>query len=211
MPPTGPRAEHKRRQIVRAARAAFLHDGFDVGMDAIATAAGVSKVTVYNHFSSKEELFVAIVETAITEAQSAYLDDTPTRLGESTDIRTDLVKVCRQWVHSLDTVEMIALRTLVAGELRRFPELGTAWLATGPDRMHAAIAAGLRALVDRGELTIPDIHLAILQLSGLVLSPHIVYGGYGRSPDADLTEQLVTSGVDMFLTHYSRSRAKSRH
>lgn len=203
MSPTGPRAEHKRRQIVHAARAAFLQDGFDVGMDAIAASASVSKVTVYNHFSSKEELFVAIVDAAITETQDTYLDDIPARLGRSINLRADLIAVCRQCVHGMDTEEMIALRTLVTTELRRFPELGATWLAAGPDRVHAAVAAGLRILIDRGELAIPDIGLAVLQLFGLVLSPHIVYGGYGRSPDAGLTEQLITSGVDMFLASYA--------
>src|ERR1700761_6150082 len=56
--PSGDRADRKRQAIVSAARKAFVRDGFEAGMDLIAAEAGVSKVTVYNHFGSKEALFL---------------------------------------------------------------------------------------------------------------------------------------------------------
>lgn len=81
--PAGPRAEAKRRAIVTAAREAFLRDGFGVGMDTIAAGAGVSKVTVYNHFGSKEALFTAVVAGALDEpldgAPTTALASSPTR------------------------------------------------------------------------------------------------------------------------------------
>ncbi|MFC8392877.1 TetR/AcrR family transcriptional regulator [Streptomyces sp. NPDC057238] len=46
---------------MRAARESFLREGFGVGMDAIATTAGLSEVTVYNHFGSKEALLTAVI------------------------------------------------------------------------------------------------------------------------------------------------------
>lgn len=49
-----------------------------------------------------------------------------------------------------------------------------------------------------------------MQLSGLVLSPHVVYGGYGRAPDADLTDRLITGGVDTFLARYRTPSADRR-
>ena len=45
-----------------AARRLLLAEGFDVSMDAVATEAGVSKVTVYNHFGTKQALFTGVVE-----------------------------------------------------------------------------------------------------------------------------------------------------
>src|SRR5438874_12828857 len=53
----------KAETILAAAESAFLASGFGaVTMDAIAREAGVSKATVYAHFTGKEELFGAIVE-----------------------------------------------------------------------------------------------------------------------------------------------------
>ena len=52
----------KPQQILDAARALFLKDGFSAtSMDAVAKAAGVSKATVYAHYKSKEELFAAMI------------------------------------------------------------------------------------------------------------------------------------------------------
>ncbi|MDV9189945.1 TetR/AcrR family transcriptional regulator, partial [Streptomyces sp. SR27] len=68
--PSGPRAARKRQAVLRAARDLFLREGFGVGMDAIAAEAGVSKVTVYNHFGSKEALFTAVVTGAVDEPLS---------------------------------------------------------------------------------------------------------------------------------------------
>ena len=52
----------KAETILAAAERAFLAGGFGaVTMDAIAREAGVSKATVYAHFTGKEELFGAIV------------------------------------------------------------------------------------------------------------------------------------------------------
>ncbi|MFF7643878.1 TetR/AcrR family transcriptional regulator C-terminal domain-containing protein [Streptomyces canus] len=85
----------------------------------------------------------------------------------------------------------------------RFPELGEAWRHAGPERHHPAVAGALRQLVERGRLDIPDIEVAVLQLYSLLLFPHLVFSAYGTDIDDSLTDRLVTSGVDMFLDHYS--------
>ena len=52
----------KAEAVLAAAERAFLAAGFGaVTMDAIAREAGVSKATVYAHYSSKEALFGAVV------------------------------------------------------------------------------------------------------------------------------------------------------
>src|SRR4051794_19596604 len=52
----------KAEAVLAAAERAFLAHGFGVvSMDAIAREAAVSKATVYAHFTSKEELFGAVI------------------------------------------------------------------------------------------------------------------------------------------------------
>lgn len=203
--PSGARADGKRKAIVRAALAEFLDAGFDVSMDRIAAAAGVSKVTVYNHFDSKENLFRAVVSGQLHGALSVVEQLVAARLGDSDDVRGDLVKAGRAWVTALTTPGMLALRSLVARESKRFPELGETWLEHGPNRLHAVFAAALTRLGQRGLLDVADVELAVLQLSGLVLSPNLVYGVYGRGPGKKLSDRLVVSGVDMFLSYYGRN------
>lgn len=201
-PPTGARAEAKRQAIIEAARSSFLAEGFDASMDRIAAAADVSKATVYNHFGSKEALFIAVVGDELDRALDEPTRLVESRLAASTQLYEDMIHACRLWVAGIATPRMIALRNLVTGELRRFPELGAAWHERGPQRFHPVLAAALRRLVERRQLSIDDIDLAVLQLSGLVVSPNLVYGGYGSPPDRELVDRLVTAGVDMFLDHY---------
>jgi AcrR family transcriptional regulator len=202
-PPSGPRAEQKRQAIVLTARKLFLKHGFGVGMDAIAAAAGVSKVTVYNHFGSKEALFTAVITSALDEplgkASSAALEG----LVDAEDLRAALIDAARAWVHSVRTnKDVTALRNLVAAEQHRFPTLGRAWQGHGSEAHHPAVADALRALAAQGRLTIPDLDTAIIQLYALLVFPHMVFSSYGTHIDKDFTERLIVSGVEMFLGYY---------
>jgi AcrR family transcriptional regulator len=208
-PPSGPRAEAKRRAIVTAARELFLREGFDVNMDAIAAAAGVSKATVYNHFASKETLFIEVVKDSLDAPISGTLVTSLDRLAEADDLREALTATARDWVHATRAnPDVLALRPIVSRELHRFPELGAAWQQAGPERHHPAVADALRRLVDRGRLDIPDIEVAILQLYSLLPFPHLVFSTYGTTIDDDLTDRLIAGGVDMFLGHYTARLAK---
>ncbi|MGN9761943.1 TetR/AcrR family transcriptional regulator [Streptomyces sp. SD31] len=202
-PPSGPRAELKRQAIVRAARELFLREGFGVGMDTIAAEAGVSKVTVYNHFGSKEALFTAVITSALDEPLAGESAAALEGLTEAEDLRAALVEAARTWVHAVRTNhEVTALRNLVAAELHRFPELGEAWRHRGTESHHPAVAGALRTLAEQGRLAIPDLQVAIIQFYGLLVFPHMVFSSYGTHIDEDLTDRLITSGVDMFLNHY---------
>ncbi|MFF8610055.1 TetR/AcrR family transcriptional regulator [Streptomyces sp. NPDC015346] len=206
--PSGPRAARKRQAIVRAARALFLREGFGVGMDAIAAEAGVSKVTVYNHFGSKEALFTAVVAGALDEPLAAGEHENGpdlARLADAEDLRAAFVEAARAWVRAVrENDEVRALRSLVAAELHRFPELGRAWRDHGPAGHHPAVADALRALADRGRLEIPDLEVAIIQLYALLIYPQMVFSHYGTELSEDLTDRLIVDGVDMFLGRYGR-------
>ncbi|MFD8810321.1 TetR/AcrR family transcriptional regulator C-terminal domain-containing protein [Streptomyces sp. NPDC059627] len=200
--PLRPRARALRLRIVEAARVTFVAEGFDASMDTVAAAAGTTKATVYKYFGNKEALFIAVIKEELDRALDEPVRLVASRLAESTQVREDLVDACRAWVAGIAAPDMIALRNLVAGELRRFPELGEAWQQRGPQRFHPVIAQALRRLVDLGRLSIHDIDLSVLQLSGLVVSPNLVYGAYGNPLDTELRERLIKSGVDMFVNQY---------
>jgi TetR/AcrR family transcriptional regulator, mexJK operon transcriptional repressor len=197
-----PRGRVLRERILEAARVTFLAEGFGVSMDAVAAAAGTTKATVYKHFGNKEALFIAVIGSELDRALDEPARLVVSRLALSSDLRECLVSACRAWVAGIAAAEMIDLRNLVVGEARRFPELGEAWRERGPQRFHPVIAEALRRLTEQRRLSIHDIDLAVLQLSGLVVSPNLVYGGYGDPVDAETRDRLITSGVDMFVNHY---------
>jgi TetR/AcrR family transcriptional repressor of mexJK operon len=201
--PTGERADLKRRAIVDAAREVFLAGGFEAGIDLIAQRADVSKVTIYNHFGSKRELFLAVIHDALEEALEQPKLALQKSLAESDDAREILVQTARGWVAGMAQPQVLALRTLVASEAQRFPELGTAWKANGPGPTSAILAEEFRRRIDAGELDIPDIDLALVQLYALVLYPHFAHIAYGERIDDKRAQELIDRGVDMFLTYYA--------
>jgi AcrR family transcriptional regulator len=203
-PPTGPRAERKQRAIVAAARKVFLRDGFDASVDTIATEAGVSKVTVYNHFGSKQALFVEVITGALDAPLNDTLATAVEGLAESDDLRAAFTAAARGWVAGIRSdPDVLAVRNLLAREAHRFPDLHQAWQRQSPTLHHPAAGAALARLDAAGRLDIPDVELAVLQLYSLLVFPHMVFTGYGTSVDDALADRLITVGVDMFLTYYA--------
>jgi len=78
-----PKDVTKRNDILLAASDLFLQRGFHgTSMDALAEAAGVSKATVYSHFTDKNVLYQALIQSKVTDYQ---LDDLSPRLSWDID------------------------------------------------------------------------------------------------------------------------------
>ncbi|WP_069464496.1 TetR/AcrR family transcriptional regulator [Actinacidiphila rubida] len=202
--PAGPRAERKREAILAAARTRFLRDGFDASVDQIAAEAGVSKVTVYNHFGTKQSLFVEVIKGALDAPLGDTLAGAMERLAESDDLRAAFTEAAHAWVREIrSNPDVLALRTLIAREAHRVPELEQAWRRGGPELHHPEARDALEKLTATGRLAIPDPEVAIIQLYSLLVFPHLVFHAYGTAVDDAFADRLIVDGVDMFLSYYS--------
>ena len=68
-----PRTE-RRAAILRAAATAFAHKGFAAtSMEDVAAEAGITKLIVYRHFASKEELYGAVLEQVSTRLAEEFV------------------------------------------------------------------------------------------------------------------------------------------
>src|ERR1700685_4220571 len=78
--PGRPKDAAKRADILRAATALFLKDGYELtSMEAVAKKADVSKLTIYSHFADKAELFRNVIrmrcdKLAAPESFKALMD-----------------------------------------------------------------------------------------------------------------------------------------
>jgi len=62
-----------RERILQAARELFHRDGIRaVSVDALAAAAGTNKMTLYRHFSSRDELIAAYLQELATEGEGVW-------------------------------------------------------------------------------------------------------------------------------------------
>ncbi|MEC8569056.1 MAG: TetR/AcrR family transcriptional regulator, partial [Pseudomonadota bacterium] len=67
-----PKDLEKRAKILQAAKSIFLKMGYHAtNMNQIAKDAGVTKLTVYNHFQDKANLFICAIEESCEESLCA--------------------------------------------------------------------------------------------------------------------------------------------
>jgi TetR/AcrR family transcriptional regulator, mexJK operon transcriptional repressor len=204
------RGAAKRRVIAKAATGVFLRDGYAAAsMDEVAAVAGVSKQTVYKHFGSKEQLFLAVIQEAINGVLDEFFSVLATSFPDSDDLEGDLLRLGRILLIRVLDPELMALRRLVIAEVGRFPQLGRAWYESGPGALAAALSESLRRLAERGELMISDPLAAASDFNWLVVSrPQnmVMFGVADAFTTAELDE-FVTSAVKVFLNAYRRAPA----
>ena len=126
--PDNPKAglmARKRDVILKAALAGFLEDGFaGSSVNRIAENAGVSIKTLYRHFDNKDDLFVAVIQTACKANQGA--DEPPWLDLPPLD---GLTQAGSKHLAFVLSAEQLALYRVVTGEAQRFPELGQRYQA----------------------------------------------------------------------------------
>jgi AcrR family transcriptional regulator len=173
-------------------------------MDEIAAAAGVSKQTVYKHFSDKQRLFSEIVTTTVNEASDPVHDEVR-HLQDSGDVGADLRELARRQLGLVMQPRILQLRRLVIGEASRFPELGRIFYERGPGRAIPALATAFERLAARGLLHLDDPLLAAAQFNWLVMSAplnHAMLLGDDGPPDPADVDRWAEDGVRMFLAAY---------
>lgn len=150
-------SDTKRQAIMQAATTLFLtHNYRSVSMDKIAQAAPVSKATLYNYFSSKNELLAAVV----SELCAALLKTIIQTLSTTDNVEQNLQKIAASFVELLYSPAGLAIYRLVISESHEFPELGQLTYNSGAKLILAQLENYLQHLNDSGRISIPNAHFA---------------------------------------------------
>ncbi len=183
----------------------FLRKGYGgASMDEVAAFAGVSKVTVYNHFADKTRLFTAVITGAI-DATETLTHAMVTALSDSNDLQNDLRQFARRHITDVTQPHLIQLRRIIIAEAERFPELARTWYANGPERAHATLAEQFHALAQRGLLRVDDPLLAAQNFNWLILSIPLNKAMFHGSDTQFTPEELqryADESVRVFLSAY---------
>lgn len=170
----------KRDQLVATAWRLFYRCGYHaVGIDTILAEAGVAKMTLYNHFASKEDLIIAVLEKRHQEFDTA-IDAALARAGKSPAKRlTAAFEWLESWIGSSDFNGCAFIRAVA-----EFPR--------ADERPHQVAAAHKASIVERmtrlaQELNVraPDKagrQLALL-MEGAIVTAH-TFGPKGVGKDA---------------------------
>lgn len=167
------RGEPKRQAILAAGRAVFLRDGFGgASMDEIAAAAMVSKQTIYAHFGTKKDLFVAVVTGLSGGASSPSHEVAPEDVAPE-DLADHLADYAERQLSAALAPEMLQLQRLVIGEASRFPELAAALHEHGAQRAISGLAREIGRLARLRLLDAEDRRAAAIDFTWLVMGEPI--------------------------------------
>ena len=95
--PTGPLPRAERRDVIlEGAAEAFARTGYAAtSMEDIAAASGITKLIVYRHFDSKEQLYRAVLQRVFDRCASEFVAGYNERLGPGVGARS-LLTVARE-------------------------------------------------------------------------------------------------------------------
>ncbi|MDZ3996190.1 hypothetical protein PspTeo4_48296 [Pseudomonas sp. Teo4] len=151
--PGRPKDLAKREAILEAAKSLFLSLGYaNTSMDAVAAAAGVSKLTVYSHFNDKQTLF----ESAVMATCQNQLPDLIFEYPHGAALEDVLLNIARGFQALISSDEAVKLSRLIIALGSQDPAFGEYFYEAGPKRVLAGMEALLRAVNERGLLRIDN-------------------------------------------------------
>ena len=162
------RSSEAHDKVLRAALELFAERGVDAtSMDAIAKASGVSKATIYNHWTDKEALLIGVM--ALIHGLDREREDVDTG-----DIRSDLTTVLtRRPPDEFDEVRNRLMPSMIAYSATHH-EFGMAWRRRVMEPPRNSILRILQRGIERELLPADlDLEVAVSLLLGPMLYTHI--------------------------------------
>jgi AcrR family transcriptional regulator len=177
-----------RRRLLDAAAAEFARKGLDdANINEISLAAGFAKGTVYNHFPSKEALFLAVVEEACQLAADGASDvsaEAPTQERLRAALASDV-----EWARAHEAFARVLVREVLTPNPRFYQRVLEA-AAPFITRIREILADGVERGEVRADIPVDELALAFVGFGDLALIQH--WGSDGAWPPLEQIPALVT-------------------
>ena len=200
--PNSMRGRRRLARIIEAATQLFLRDGYAAtSIEAVLDASGGSKATLYSYFSTKDELFRAVVQEAIrTEPQPTLkLDESP---------KAALANFITQAFEVMSSPRHRALLRLTVAERERFPDLAKQYYEEWPLRNRRLLESFFTELEQRKMFPAGAAENAADYFVGLITYPWLLDSllfGDDRLPSAEAVRAKAVRAVERFLTFASHT------
>ncbi|MFZ6845913.1 TetR/AcrR family transcriptional regulator [Undibacterium sp. RuTC16W] len=195
--PFKPRWERRKdarpQELLSAALDLFVERGFAATrLDDVARAAGVSKGTLYLYYSSKEELFKAVVRENVLP----LIDEAGELIQAFSGSTADLFRLfMTTWWERMGKTKLSGLSKLMMAEASNFPDLAQFYhdevIAPGD----AMIVGMLRRGIASGEMRAIDPEIG----AKILIAPMIMMMMWKHSYSVC---QIPTNDLDSYLEHY---------
>ena len=192
--------DQRRERIIQVARSVFFEVGYaGASMSLISQRLGGSKATLYAYFSSKEELFAAIIREGCQDMAAIF----QAHIGTN-DLRSSLTQVAREMMSLILSDWGNRTLQLIIEESPRNPEL--------PKLFHNAIESSgkqtmkqlLLTAHDKGQVKIDDVEVAAGILKSLLFG-EIHFKrllNLCPPPSPERLHAHIDRAIDVFLTYY---------
>jgi len=173
----------RRKQLLGAAREVFVAQGYHAAaMDDIAERAGVSKPVLYQHFPSKRDLYVALVQQHTDELLSAI----QAALESTTNNKQRVAATIAAYFEFIDS-KSEAFRLVFESDLRSDPEVRDL-----VDTVSAGCAAAIASTI-REDTHLPDDEAELLgvALAGMAHITARYWLDSGRTVPREVADSLV--------------------
>ncbi|MXO82438.1 TetR family transcriptional regulator [Altererythrobacter aestiaquae] len=188
--------------MVKAASQMFFDVGYAAtAIEQVAAKAGVSKVTVYNHFGDKRGLFIATVENECAKMAGHFSIE---QAGTG-DLKSRLLALGKAMTAFLARPEMTRFELRIAAETEHEPAIGRSFLDAGPRNMRAEFVVMLQSEVEAGRLQIDDLPLAAEQFVSMCKGFSDLERRFGAEADPERNRERIEGAVAVFLNAYGRS------
>jgi AcrR family transcriptional regulator len=194
------KTETRRQAIIAAAAEVFGEMGFDAAsMSEISARVGGSRVTLYNYFSSKEELLLEVILASAVQKR----DDAISALRAADDVTLglrDFGTSYLQWMTAPGSLAMLRIGLAQGGH----SDIGRLYYERGPQPGWAALTDFLRTAITNGNLRTEDPEIMTMQLKALYeagLLEFLLLGVIGPIDQQELRRRAAAA-VDVFLRAY---------
>ncbi|MCG9962654.1 MAG: TetR/AcrR family transcriptional regulator [Shewanella sp.] len=194
------RSEQKKQQVLVAAMDLFCRQGFPhTSMDEVAKLAGVSKQTVYSHYGSKDELFVAAIES---KCVGHNLNDD--LLSDPSQPEATITEFALQFGEMIVSPEAITVFKACVAQSESHPEVSRLFFEAGPKHIVGLMADYLVAVEALGRYRFAQPHHCAVRLCLMLFGELKLRLELGLEADnlVGEREQYIRGCAEMFLKAY---------
>lgn len=194
------KSEERRKAILDIAQKLFAKYGVaKTSMSAIAKELGGSKGTLYNYFSSKEEIFTAVMDSV----GGAGLSLAFVELSFKKDIKLALYDFAYKYLELILSQELMAIHKMAIAEAGN-STIPQKFYENGPKKEWAKVIKFLDFHIDEGNMKPCNTKIAVLQLKALVEAELLEQYELGVIDKPDKKELLEVSqrAIDSFFMIY---------
>ena len=194
----------KEQEVLDVATEYFLQHGYrGASINAMARSSGISKESIYRYFSSKQQLFEAVIGRELIEyRRSLHRLDATLR---SMELRPALIMVAETVLGIITTDRTLALRRLIFDEATRSPEVGQHYYKIGPGQAYSVLESVLETHPHHSDFDIPTLarHFTALLSWRITLERQCAVCG---EPGAQEIAEIAAATVDDFMKAFLKPK-----